>query len=453
MRAVGDGEEEERMLFQLVLNASKRVELTWSVADASGKVRRPSRFVVYLCSARFPEQTTEIAKDPAEFARRTFGVLPGKRNALQERSESLRRGESRELSAHAVSRLQHSISTGTNGSYDGYLTLNPALSTSLVERLAILSPTRFERYGECPQHFLLTSLLSVRELESPEHDLEINVRKRGTLQHGMLERFYRAVTADEIASVQSARADRLPAPLRAKFNSAVDDSFAEFDARHPARSALVRTLERRRIRRKLLEWVAADLFELTTSGYIPRWFEFRFGDLDDGIAADAPAALLQIGAVTMRIRGSVDRIDFNPAEKRYRIIDYKDGKANRHRNLPRNVDEGRALQLAFYAHAWAQHVGCDAASIEAHIRPLAVPPPQKAAFTLPWGEHHERFNETLELFVSSISNGRFPALPSKDGCKYCAVRLACRTKHSDSETLRLNRFESARALLEEMAQR
>ena len=452
VRAVGDGEDEERMLFELTLAAAPEVHLTFSTADSGGKVRRPSRFIVQLCTTQFPDEATEIAREPVEFARKHYAALPSEKSRVAQRVEQFIAGDERDGSAlHA--RLRHAAAAGRGGGYDGYLEVNAPLSAALIHRLSLISPTRFERYGECPQHFLLSSLLSVRELETPDESIEIDVRKRGTLQHTILERFYRSVTPKEIATVDSWRADRLPAVLRDKFQQAMDNAFAEFDERYPATSSLIRRLERRRVRRKLIEWVAADLHELSRSGFVPRWFEFRFGELDDGEPADAPAALLQIDPVTIRIRGSIDRIDINEAEGRYRIIDYKEGTAGRHRKIGEHVDEGKALQLAFYSFAWAQHTGVAPSSIEAHIRPLALPFARSEIFSFTWGDHEARFNETLALFVSSIMRGRFPAFPGDDACKYCAVNLACRTRHDDEEKLALARFASSRELLEELAQR
>ena len=188
----------------------------------------------------------------------------------------------------------------------------------------------------------------------------------------------------------------------------------------------MRDMERRATKRILGDFVARDLADLAATGLrADRVRVAQFG-------RDAPPSRRR-RRHAIRVEGTIDRIDAG-GDGRYRIVDYKSGKALRHKDLDAKIDRGVRLQLALYAMAAAECFGADAARVSGTIKPL-VPggdKPEKYAFEL--AAKAPRLHETLDLFVAAIVDGAFPAFPNDNddqfnSCKYCPVNHSCRTKH------------------------
>jgi ATP-dependent helicase/nuclease subunit B len=446
VRRIGDGEDEEELLFALTLAAaSEEVHLSFAAGDIGGRVRRPSRLLVEFCMAAYPDLAGEIVADLSGFISRTWGEPPTVDAPYESEAARLIAGEDHEarrsllLAARAASRSH----------YDGYLTLDDSLRQFLGDRLSRTSPSRFEEFGDCPQKFFLKTVIGVDDIEDPEHEIEMEVRKKGSLQHAILERFYRELPAERIAGAVGGVPPRLTSDAAALLERCISEAFAGYDAEFPPVNPAVRRVEQKRLRFLLQRFVVYDLQLLASDGFVPKHFEFRFGRHDDD--SSAQAIPVQIGEQQILVRGSIDRIDVRESDGAHRIIDYKSGGAVARRDLGDKVDEGRALQLPLYALAIKEIFGLTPEQIEARIRPLGAPREvDKFSFTL--AEKEERLRETLSLFVGAIRAGAFPAFPGP-WCNYCVVTAFCRTRHDADEALALRRFEQARALVEELARK
>ncbi|HWW61906.1 MAG TPA: PD-(D/E)XK nuclease family protein, partial [Thermoanaerobaculia bacterium] len=160
IREIGDGADEERLLFRVLHDAaSTQLHFSYAGGDGFGKVLRPSRFVRHL--------------------------------PLTRPSATLSSQARREASMRALQLLAKS---GTRSVFDGYL--SPEI---LHDRIGIalqsVTPTQLEDFGECPQKFLLKHILGVTDIDDPERELQIHHRDKGTIDHRILERFYRGWTA------------------------------------------------------------------------------------------------------------------------------------------------------------------------------------------------------------------------------------------------------------------
>jgi RecB family exonuclease len=155
---------------------------------------------------------------------------------------------------------------------------------------------------------------------------------------------------------------------------------------------------------------------------------------------------------TLVVQGTIDRIDVRT--NGYRIIDYKGAKALRHKELGKKIDRGVRLQLALYAMAVAQFFGAESSSVSGAIKPLVTGETNATKFAFELGEKEAALRETLDLFVTSILNGMFPAFPADDdddfnACKYCPVNHSCRTRHDFVEKYTVTRYGEPRTLLGE----
>jgi RecB family exonuclease len=405
IREIGDGRDEERLLFQLLLDGSGAVHFSLAGSDMFGKILRPSRMVrtVPPAECRVPSPALPLG---------TRHSAPGTRQ------------------------LQLVVRAGTRSVFDGYL--GTAFMEAIRAELQAISPTNLEDFGECPQKFLLKHLLGARDYDDPDRELQMHHREKGKLDHTILERFYKTrASLDDL--------DRI-----------VDEAFDEEEQRVPAFNRVMRAIERKTTKRNLRAFLLDDLADLERNGLQPRHFEYRFGPKYEkrGEVDHAEAFTIRTQEVAIRVEGSIDRIDVG--RDTIRIVDYKSGKALRHVHLAEKIDRGVRLQLALYAMAVADFFG--APSVSGAIKPLIVrgTDPDKLRFDLQDAE--ERLRETLELFVKSMLGGAFPAFPNDDdkdrnfnACKYCPVNHSCRTRHSDAERRHVLQSKDPRTLLEEMA--
>ena len=393
VREIGDGREEEALLFQLLLdNTTEEVRFSYASGDGFGKVLRPSRYL--------------------------RGLECGSKAAALKAAAS---------PPHSKRQLQLLVRSGTSSIFDGYV---PSIGEQVRAKLESVSPTQLEDFGECPQKFLLKHILGVEDLDHPERELQINHRDKGTLDHRVLERFYRGAWS-------------LP-----RLEALVDEVFDEHEAEVPPFNKTVRAIERRATKRILREFVTTDLAELKANGLVPQYFEYRFGRPSKRRPGepDAPPFELEIGDVVLRVEGTIDRIDVGDA--RFRIVDYKSGKALRHVGLDQKIDRGVRLQLALYAMAVARFFNVDAVEVDGTIKPLVTGDGSKFAFALE--EKREGLLSTLALFTRAILDCSFPAFVSRDGdfdsCKYCPVNHSCRTRHDFDERRAVQQHRDPRTM-------
>ena len=413
IREIGDGRDEERLLFQLLLDGAGTIRFSFSSSDTFGKILRPSRMLKDVGPAL---SRSAPAGEPA----------PRQHDNLHRQ-------------------LQLIVRAGTQSVFDGYLGADEKVLARIRNALLELSPTQLENFGECPQKFLLKHVLDVQDYDDPDRELQMHHREKGKLDHTILERFYKSV-------------DALPPPdLHKRIDAIIDDAFDEEETRVPAFNRVMRNIERKATKRNLRAFLADDIADLQASGLRPKHFEYKFGakHAKRGATADHPEPfVISARDVEIRVEGSIDRID--EGFGKIRIVDYKSGKALRHVHLADKIDRGVRLQLALYAMAVAEFFG--AQRVSGAIKPLVVrgTDPEKLRFDL--AESAQRLRETLDLFVASMLRGAFPAFPNDNGdgkdydaCKYCPVNHSCRTKHSEGERRIVLRSKDPRTLLETMS--
>lgn len=411
LREIGDGAEEERLLLQLLFDsAEKDIRFTYATGDGFGKVLRQSRFL------------------------RAVGSLPQHQATEQPSNQATQR------------QLQLLVQAGTQSPFDGYV---PSLRPFVEAKLGALSPTQLEDFGECPHKFLLKHILDVEDLDHPEREIQVHHRDKGTLDHRVLERFYRGLTdADREAAIESL--PRLPESLVARLEQFIDDAFDHHETDVPPFNRTVRGIERRATKRILREFVINDLADLAANELVPKHFEYQFGSVSARRAnPSSPAFTLDTGNVTLRVEGTIDRVDAGGGK--LRIVDYKSGKALRHDRLADKIDRGVRLQLALYAMAASNIFGVDAENVAGTIKPI-VTGEGKSRFAFALHEKQERLLETLALFTKAIRDCVFPAFPGReddvDSCKYCPVNHSCRTRHDLEERYAIQQQRDPRTLLD-----
>lgn len=415
LREIGDGESEERLLFQLMHDAAVLpVQFSFASSDGFGKVLRMSRLL------------RDFAVVNAAAAPRTETTSPSRRA------------------------LQRLASAGRGESFDGYLR-DPQLLERLRGVLVSLTPTQLEDFGECPQKFLLKHVLGARDLEDPEHELQIPARDKGTIDHEILEKFYRQLTREELRDALP-HLPILPEPLASRLDALIDDRFDRLEREQVSFNASVRSIERDTTRRLLREFIARDFVELTEQQLFPKHFEYRFGTRHRNVEEiDHPEPfIVEARGLRVRIEGTIDRIDSD--NRNFRVIDYKSGKALRHADLAKKVKRGVRLQLALYAMAVAEFFGAPPEAVSAAIKPIVAADRKADKYAFALAEQKARLEETLEIFAGAMLEGRFPAFPNRNdsefnSCKYCPVNHSCRTLHDADERYAVQQHSDPRTLL------
>ncbi|MBV9071521.1 MAG: PD-(D/E)XK nuclease family protein [Acidobacteria bacterium] len=435
VREIGDGRDEERMLFQLLLDGAETVHFSFAGGDGFGKTLRPSPLLKSFVIAQQPERKTELLKNFGASFVRNAGVPPAGLAASRRQ-------------------LQLLAKMGTKSVFDGYLFAeddDDTLRAKLADAITSVSPTQLEDFGECPQKFFFKHILGVRDVDDPEHELQLNARDKGKLDHGILERLYRSLNDDDYARAAAAL-PQLDEAIGSRVDALVDDAFAALASNIPPFNPTMRAIERTATKRILREFVAHDLADLESNGFRPKHFEYRFGKTRHSAVPDhlEPFVMAVADGVDLRVDGTIDRID--AGADGYRIIDYKGGKATRHKDLGKKIDRGVRLQLALYAMAVSQFFDADAAKVRGAIKPLVTSDTNATKFAFELAEKETELRETLNLFVSSIIDGVFPAFPADDdadfnACKYCPVNHSCRTKHDFAEKYLITRHNEPRTLL------
>ena len=409
LREIGTGRDEEQLLFDLAVDGPN-VRVSYASSDGFGKVLRKSRFVKRLpvTSDRLP---ATVNRQPATRATQLLAV------------------------------------SGTNSVFDGII---PTLTEHFKTKIQTVSPTQLEDFGECPQKFLLKHILHVVDIDDPERELQINHRDKGTLDHRILERFYRSLDVDEIAAAAEST-PLLPASITSRLETLIDEAFNDLEQEAPPFNRTLRTIERMSTKRILRDFVAADFADLAEKGLMPKFFEYRFGAkyAARGRVDHPEPFTIDAAGMPIRVEGSIDRIDIG--FDRLRIVDYKSGKATRHQKLAEKIDRGVRLQLALYAMAASQFLGAE--QVSGTIKPLVIGP-KAALFEFELADKRERLVETLNVFAKAISEGRFPAFPNErdeefNSCKYCPVNHSCRTKHEPDERYVIGQKKDPRTLLQE----
>ena len=76
--------------------------------------------------------------------------------------------------------------------FDGNLSAHAGSLPDPADGVRVSSPTSLERWVSCPHAYFLQKILYIEPVEQPEELVRISPADRGTLMHGVLDRFFSA---------------------------------------------------------------------------------------------------------------------------------------------------------------------------------------------------------------------------------------------------------------------
>jgi ATP-dependent helicase/nuclease subunit B len=280
----------------------------------------------------------------------------------------------------------------------------------------IASPTRLQAWAGCPHAYFMQYLLRVDPVERPEDIMQLAPIDRGSLVHGILDRFL-----DEVRERADAGRPWRDADYR-RLRAIAEEESADVEARGLTGRRLLWHRDRRLLFAELDAFLAADEKYRATGIAQTLATELAFGMGDDG--GDAVEVPLGDGRF-VRVRGRADRVD-RRTDGDLVVIDYKTSSDRGYTTLDHDdpVTAGTRLQLPVYAYAARAAYGGPDTRVEAYFWLVGKGRNQRFGYDVD-DSVDAVFSATLRTIVGGIEAGVFPAWPAEpaptpfNGCIYC----------------------------------
>ena len=442
------GHEEEILLFELLSrSATNRLYLSYQRADETGRVMAPSGFIAMaLRDPRFvgkPEEsvprrlTQRISEQPS-----IQGLLPAEELALGcllQGHDVLpvldAMGRDRPLFEQGLATLKIIERESPDlGPFDGMVGAQASGSPETTKRS--FSPTALERYATCPFQYFAEKVLRLEPVQRLQQDHLPPVRL-GTLLHESLRVSYERLVLlhwpdDLLAEVA----------VQSTVHAAVTDMFAAHAASQGTGHALLWTLAREQVTELVSAAVSSDQVEYQATGFRPVAFE--------ATAEGIVPLESETSSVSLKIHGTVDRVDYRAEPPALRIVDYKFKQGTEisavDRNLALSAVRGFRLQPPLYARMTLPSLPAPTDVQLLFLAPQWKQPISRSTFDagLWTGHTGDMIRQTLSTLIQGIARREFFILP--DGyCDYCEFSGACR-RHDAMAWWRSYRSPQARVL-------
>ncbi len=442
------GHEEELLLFELLSrSATNRLYLSYQRADEAGRVMAPSSFIAMAVrdprfiaqqEERVPRRLTQRIREQPSIQ----GLLPVEELALS----CLMQGHDALPVLDAVGRdlplVEQGLATLKTierespelGPFDGMVGAQAPISSSAKERS--FSPTSLERYATCPFQYFAEKVLKLEPVRRIQED-HLPPLTLGTLVHESLRVSYERLLSLQWPDVL------LPNPkVQSTVHEAVTETFASHAATQGTGHALLWTLASEQVIELVTAAVSSDQEEYLATGFRPVAFEAAAQGV---VSLESDTTL-----VSLKIHGTLDRVDYRAEPPALRIVDYKFKQGSEisavDRNLALSAVRGLRLQPPLYA-----SMRLPSLPPATDVQLLFLAPEWKQQISrstfdagLWTGSTGNMIRQALSTLIQGIANREFFILP--DGyCDYCEFSGACR-RHDAMAWWRSYRSPQAKVL-------
>ncbi len=281
-----------------------------------------------------------------------------------------------------------------------------------------ISAGKLEKIAKCPYAYFLENVLRLRVIEDVSYDPRkwLDAKTRGTLLHGIFEKFYQEIKV------------RCEKPSYAKhidlLTKIAKERMEYVKTVVPPPNARTKRLESEEIIESCETFLKIE--EENSELGDPLYFEYSFGE-------DAPA-VIELPSGTVHVRGIIDRVDRLP-DGSYHIIDYKTGSSWGY-HTKEFFKGGRQLQHLLYTLAIEAHLGMEAGAVK---KSSYLFPTRKGAGKNFVREQEEstRTNgkDILDKLLSIVEHGHFTMTDDENECKFCEFKNICRRSSYEKDAL------------------
>ncbi|OGR92311.1 MAG: hypothetical protein A2V88_11620 [Elusimicrobia bacterium RBG_16_66_12] len=407
------GREQAGLFYQAITRADDFLLLTRPTLADDGERWEPSPYWTAATSLFAESPRLVRPDDPRPLA---DAASPAEVLFLAVRRGSLPRAYEEFSPRYADARRAHTVfaarlASEPAGPFEGDLAIAEALLAARYGSTHVWSPSRLETYASCPLEFLTANALQLEVREPPQPGMD--VQQRGSLLHAILERAYGE--AENPAD---------PTSVLDMLHVVTVQAFADAPRAYAFRPSPLWEMEQAFLLERLEETVTA-LAEVEP-GWTPVAFERSFG------REGQPALELQVNGELVLLRGVIDRVDTNSAGQ-LRLIDYKTGASAL---APRDLIEGRRLQLPLYALAAQRALGLGEAADGFYWAILKAEPGSLRLARFHQDEDGEQLTGVdgavqvvqshVARILQGIRAGQFPPIPPQGGCPtYCPAAGWC----------------------------
>ncbi len=302
--------------------------------------------------------------------------------------------------------------------YDGLI--GPV--AGIIDRITPLSSQRLETYASCPFDFFMRYVLSVREQETVEEELDVQYRELGLIYHRILSGLMPVLVERGLFGPGEADPVIIDGLVEGHVGKAV---LGRLSGRIPA--LILRARQEHAV--LIMGRLVRREREAGVSGFVPARYETPFGFGADASPGN-PALTLDVGPHTVDFVGKIDRIDVNRTEGAFAVVDYKRKKGSGARRLKTEIAAGRHFQLPIYIMAADKLLsgeGCRPGG--GGLVYLEADGDKDYRETLSGPDYAEIAGGVVERIgavIEAMAAGDFTPARS-ESCRFCASRDLCRS--------------------------
>ncbi len=182
------------------------------------------------------------------------------------------------------------------------------------------SISQLETYAKCPYKYFAERVLKLNPVEEPTEEIE--ALEMGTLLHSILFEFYAELDRKKIVLQNSSGKD-FDFAYKLIFKIA-EEKIEKANFKSP-----VSFFEKEKVigingdKKNSLLFKFLITEKENADGFTPKYFEKSFGQFGNGDASNS--SLADFTVKNIKVRGKIDRIDFDGIDKKFKVIDYKIG--------------------------------------------------------------------------------------------------------------------------------